>query len=207
MLIKLFLISCLIFTYLHIIIHFTITKQNSIYRLYDVTKDNIHSEIMNKVPFYFNGSTIQSSLKITDYKKIKQGYEKMYESIELLEPSVRFFATHFIIPFKKYIKLHRNLECRNFYKISKGSALFICIHPKYKSLFKHNDHIFEQNKDIVKYIESNSSFIHILLNKDNVLFLPNYWLLFIVSKEDCIVEKIQYSTILNQPCFKLKKYI
>ena len=207
MLIKLFLISFLIFTYLHIIIHFTITKQNSIYRLYDVTKANIHNEIMNKVPFYFNGSTIQSSLKLSNYKKMKQGYEKMYESIELLEPSVRFFSKHLIIPFKKYIKLHRNLECRNFYKLSKGSALFICIHPKYKTLFKHKDHIFEQNKDIIQSIKSNSSFIHVLLDKDNILFLPNYWLLFIVAKEECIIEKIQYSAILNQPCFKLKKYI
>ena len=201
MLIKLFLISCLIFTYLHIIIHFTITKQNSIYRLYDVTKDNIHSEIMNKVPFYFNGSTIQSSLKITDYKKIKQGYEKMYESIELLEPSVRFFATHFIIPFKKYIKLHRNLECRNFYKISKGSALFICIHPKYKSLFQKQNKQYKYDKTIIKNMKMNNDYIHIVLHKDSVLFVPNYWLLFGISKEQCTIEKIQYSTIMNQPCF------
>ena len=207
MFIKLFLISLLIFTYLHIIIHFTITKKNSIYRLNDVTKENIHNEIMNKVPFYFNGQNIQSSLLFSEYKKIKEGYLKIYEKIELIEPSVKFFANHSIIPFKKYIKLHRNLECRNFYKVSKGNALFICIHPKYKTLFKHNNNVFEINKDIIQYIKSNSSFIHIMLNKENVLFLPNYWLLFIVTKEECIVEKIQYSTILNQICFKLEKYI
>jgi hypothetical protein len=162
---------------------------------------------MNKVPFYFNGSNIQSSFKFSEYKKIKNTYEKIYEPIELIEPSVKFFANHHIIPFKKYVKLHRNLECRNFYKLSKGRALFICIHPKYKSLFQHKDHCFEHNKDIIQYIKSNSSFIHIVLDKDNVLFLPNYWLLFIVAKEECIIEKIQYSTLLNQVCFKLKKYI
>ena len=201
MLIKLFLISCLIFSYLHIIIHYTITKENTIYRLDDVS--HIHNEVTHKVPFYFNGSMIQPSLNFADYKKIKKGYEKIYESIELLEPSVRFFTSHTIIPFKKYMKLHRNLECRNFYKLSKGSALFICIHPKYKSLFKHKQNKFEINKDIIKYIKSNSLFVHILLNKDSVLFLPNYWLLFVVAKEECIVEKIQYSTILNQTCFLL----
>ena len=201
MLIKLFLISCLIFSYLHIIIHYTITKENTIYRLDDVS--HIHNEVTHKVPFYFNGSMIQPSLNFADYKKIKKGYEKIYETIELLEPSVRFFPSHTIIPFKKYMKLHRNLECRNFYKLSKGSALFICIHPKYKSLFKHKKNKFEINKDIIKYIKSNSLFVHILLNKDSVLFLPNYWLLFIVAKEESIVEKIQYSTILNQTCFLL----
>lgn len=207
MLIKLFLISLLVFIYVHLILHFTITKENSIYRLEDVTKENIHNEILNKVPFYFKGSTIQSSLLFSDYKKNKEGYLKMYETIELLEPGVKFFAKHSILPFKKYIKLHRNLECRNFYKVSKGNALFICIHPKYKSLFKHSDNVFEMNKDILQYIHSNSSFIHVMLSKDNVLFLPNYWLLLIVTKEKCIVEKIQYSTILNQMCFKLEKYI
>ena len=207
MLIKLFLISLLVFTYVHLILHFTITKQNSIYRLQDVRKDTIHNEILNKVPFYFNGSTIQCSLLFSDYKKTNEGYLKIYETIELLEPSVKFFAKHSIIPFKKYIKLHRNLECRNFYKVSKGTALFVCIHPKYKSLFKHTHNVFEMNKDIIQFIQSNSSFVHIMLNKDNVLFLPNYWLLFIVTKEKCIVEKIQYSTILNQICFKLEKYI
>lgn len=186
MLIKLFLISFLIFTYLHIIIHFSITKQNSIYRLDDVTKENIHSEIMNKVPFYFKAP---------------------YAPSQLFEPSVKFFTKQRTIPFKKYIKLHRNLECRTFYKLSKGRALFICIHPKYKSLFQHKDHIFEHNKDIVQYIKSNASFIHVVLDKDNVLFLPNYWLIFIVAKEESVIEKIQYSTLLNQACFKLKKYI
>ena len=90
MLIKLFLISLLVFTYVHLILHFTITKENSIYRLEDVTKENVHNEIRNKVPFYFKGSTIQSSLLFSDYKKSEEGYLKMYENIELLEPTMWF---------------------------------------------------------------------------------------------------------------------
>lgn len=186
MLIKLGLIIWLVFTYLHIIIHFSITKQNTIYRLEDVNKSTIHNDIMNKIPFYF-------TLKDPNY--------------ELFEPSVKFFQKHTTLEFKKYIKLHRNLECRNFYKVVHGNPLFICIHPKYKSLFKHKDHVFEHNKETIKYIKSNGSFIHIVLDKDNILFLPNYWLLIVVTKQDAKVEKIQYSTILNQPCFKLKHYI
>jgi hypothetical protein len=199
MLIKVFLIVWLLFTYLHIMIHYSITKENSIYKLED--SSTIQNETVYKIPFYFNGSMIESSIHFSDYKKIKDGYEKIYEPIPLLEPRVKFFPSHTILPFKKYIKLHRNLHCRNFYKLSKGKALFICIHPKYKSLFKCKRNVFECNKDMIKYIKSNSFFVHILLSKDSVLFLPNYWLLFVVAKEECILEKIQYSTILNQICF------
>lgn len=186
MLIKLCLIIWLVFTYLHIVVHFSITKQNTIYRLDDVNKSTIHNEIMNKNPFYF-------TLKELNY--------------ELLEPSVKFFQKYNTIEFKKYIKLHRNLECRNFYRVVHGNPLFICIHPKYKSLFKHKDDMFEHNKDIIKNIKSNGSFIHIVLKPNDILFLPNYWLLLVVTKEPAKVEKTQYSTILNQPCFKLKQYI
>lgn len=187
MLIKLCLVVWLVFTYLHIIIHFTITKQNTIYRLNDpVTKDIVHHEVMNKIPFYFRWSL---------------------DHYEVFEPSVKYFQKQKSIHFKKYIKLHRNLECRNFYKVVKGNPWFICIHPKYKSMFKHKDHNFEHNKKVVKQIKGNSSFISVVLSKDDVLFLPNYWLLFVVAKEESNIEKIQYSTILNQPCFKLKHYI
>ena len=158
---------------------------------------------MNKIPFYFDGSTINASSNFKEYKQIKHGYEKIYETIELLEPSVKFFPCHKIFPLTKYMKLHRNLECRNFYKISKGSALFICIHPKYKTLFKYNNNTFECSKETIKYIKTNSTFIHILLQKDQILFLPNYWLMFITTKDNCIIEKIQYSTILNQTCLLL----
>jgi len=208
MIIKTFLIILFIITYLHIIIHLNITNDNSIYNITDVSKEIIHNKIMDKTPFYFNGITISSSLKLDNYKKHKTYYEKTYDSIELLEPTVKCYPKHNIYPLQKnnYIRLHTNLECRNFYKVSSGSVYIVCIHPKYKSMFKESGNKFISNKKIMDYIKTNSSFIHIILHTNHILFLPNYWLIYIISKEpDTIVEKIQYSTILNQSCFLYEK--
>ncbi|ADX05831.1 hypothetical protein 162322314 [Organic Lake phycodnavirus 1] len=180
-------------------IHFSISKDNSIYRLYDITKENIRTQITYKTPFYFDGSTILN----TSEHPPKTIQHKIYESIDILEPNVKFFPSHNIYPFQKYMKLHRNLECRNFYKITHGSCRAICIHPKYKSLFKHKKNVFEYNKKIHHYIRENSLFIHVSFKKDDVLCLPNFWLLVLYSKTPCVVEKIQYSTILNGPALLL----
>jgi len=191
MFIKLFISLWLIFTYIHIMIHFSVTKENTIYRLYDVTKESIRTQITYKIPFYFDGTTIPLT--------------NVYEPIDLLEPSVKFFPKHKVYIFHKYMKLHQNLECRNFYKVSSGSCRAICIHPKYKSLFQLKDHVFEYNKKIHHYIKENGLFVHVQLNKDTVLCLPNLWLLVLCTKEPCKVQKIQYSTIMNQAVIRLKR--
>lgn len=195
MFIKLFLSCMLIMVYIHIMIHFSFTKENTLYPLYDPTKETIQNEITYKLPFYFDGSTLPSVLDIKgDYS---------YEPIDLLEPSVKFFPRHRVYPFKKYIKLHRNLECRNFYKISKGSVICILIHPKYHSLFQKKKQTYVYTKHIREYIRSNPHFIHIALQKGSVLCLPNFWLIALFTNEPSVVEHIQYSTIMNIPALLL----
>ena len=43
--------------------------------------------------------------------------------------------------------------------------------------------------------------IHLKLNKKDILFLPNYWFIYVKALEKSVVEKVQYKTILNEVNF------
>lgn len=203
MFIKVFLILTIVFIYIQIIYHFNISNDNRVFLLNDVSRTSLHKTIYHKLPFYFNGITIPSSLKMNEYIEKTDHFTKVYESIQLLEPYVKYYPSHKIYKLKenKHIALMSNLECRNFYKISKGKVDIYLIHPKYSTLFKKQDHKYITNKKIIEFIKSNTSFIQLTLYKDSILFLPNYWLIFIVSIESSVVELIQYSTFMNKGCY------
>lgn len=206
MVIKIFLISILILIYFHILVHLNINKNNTIEQLNEISNIQITNQVLNKQPFYFNGEIIPNSdLSLCTLKN--NIYHKIYDNISILEPNVKFFPKHqiYLLNEKKHLKLHDNKECRNFYKVTKGIIHFICIHPKYKSTFTKKNKVYECNKSIIQFMKQNNQFIHIILYKNSVLFIPNYWLLFGIAKENSIIEKIQYSTILNQSCFILDK--
>ncbi len=211
LLFKLLIFIVIIFVYLHIYIHFSVNPSNKMNDLEDVTKNVITDTIYMKLPFLFNGTTIMRKIddkNETNNKidlssnKYYKTYSLIYNSIPLLEPSVKFYpkSTMYSIHKKnKYIPVETNLECRNFYIIHSGRANITCIHPKYK------DHFVSGNiKDDI--IKNNDNFIHLELYPNSVLFVPNYWYVHMESLEkDTIIEKIQYSTILNQTCFQYEK--
>ncbi len=75
-----------------------------------------------------------------------------------------------------------------------------CIHPKYK------EHFIEKHDS--KFIKEHEQMLHIEVHPDTVLFIPNYWFVYIESlSKDASLEKIQFSTILNQVNFLYKRYI
>jgi hypothetical protein len=199
------IIILVIFVYLHIYIHFSVNPSNKMTELEDLTKQTITDTIYMKLPFLFNGTTIMNNLDQSLNNKIDSSsnkyyktYSIIYKSIPLLEPSVKFFPSSLVYSISKknkFIPFERNLECRNFYIIHSGKANITCIHPKYK------DHFVSGNiKDDM--IKTNDNFIHLELYPNSVLFVPNYWYVHIESLEkDTMIEKIQYSTILNQSCF------
>ncbi len=204
---KILLIIIIIFVYLHIYIHFSVNLSNKMNELEDITKQSITDTVYMKLPFLFNGTTIikpiENKIDISSNKYYKT-YSLIYKSIPLLEPSVKFFPTDSLIEIhkkNKYIPIERNLECRNFYIIHSGRANITCIHPKYK------DHFINGTvKDEI--IKNNDNFIHLELYPNSVLFVPNYWYVHIESLEkDTVIQKIQYSTILNQICFQYEKLI
>jgi hypothetical protein len=171
--------------------------------------------IYYKLPFVFDGTNIlksfdikdikrdskkkESEIKIKNIKPIKNKYQKTYETMPLLEPSVRFFTKNTVYELKKNkkIDIHHNLECRNFYLIHTGKVVIYCIHPKYKKQI--NDKEFD--------IEKLTDVLQVELYPNSILFVPNYWYVYVKSLEKSIVEKVQYKTILNEVNFLYDTYL
>jgi hypothetical protein len=62
------------------------------------------------------------------------------------------------------------------------------IHPKYKDVLTDN-------------IENHSKILQITLTEKEMIFVPNYWGVYIKALDDAIIEKVQYKTILNHANF------
>ena len=189
------LIIIFIMVYIHIFLHFKVNPLNELSKLKDVCKEDITNTIYFKLPFMFDGSTIIKNVDIGWCTKLDDKYMKTYESIPMLEPYVKYFTNNEIYKLKKgkTITLHRNMECRNFYIVHSGKVLITCIHPKYKEHFKNI------TPETAKFIENNDNMIHVELTEKQILFVPNYWYVYIKAEDKhTIVEKIQYSTIMNQ---------
>jgi len=205
------IVICIFFImmYIHIYLHFKINPLNEMSILTDKCKQEISNTCYYKLPFIINDATfintidISNCTKCNDTKcndtkcndtKVKDNkYIKEYESIPLLEPYVKFFTNNVVHKIKKnkIIDIHFNLECRNFYIVHKGTVEITCIHPKYK------EHLSSIKSTTYKFIENHPNMIHITLHEKEILFLPNYWYIYIKSTENTIIEHIKYSTILN----------
>jgi len=59
-------------------------------------------------------------------------------------------------------------------------------------------------KKIHHYIRENSLFIHVSFKKDDVLCLPNFWLLVLYSKTPCVVEKNTIFHYIEWPRFVIR---
>jgi hypothetical protein len=208
-----------ILIYLHIYIHFKITSLNefteikynndSVDSVDDLSKQKIMTTIYYKLPFVFDGTSIlkpfdiknikrnskdsgdQNKESVIKIKKIKHNcYQKTYEKMALLEPSVRFFTKNTVYELKKNkkIDIHHNLECRNFYLLHSGKVIVYCIHPKYKDL-------------TIESIEKNEDILRVEMHPNSILFIPNYWNVYIKGIEKSVIEKVQYKTILNEANF------
>jgi hypothetical protein len=180
-----------ILLYLHIYIHFKINKLNEFTTIdhANISKEKILTSIYYKLPFVFDGTNIIKNLHATNLetKKDKKTYIKSYESLPLLEPSVRFFTKDTIYKLKKgkEIKMHTNLECRNFYMIHSGKVDIYCIHPTMKDID-------------TKSIDTKNDILRVELYPNSILFVPNYWNVYVKASEKSVVEKVQYKTILNE---------
>jgi hypothetical protein len=159
--------------------------ENYLATLSQTSQEEITNTVYYKLPFIINGVELQS-IVLKDYSKLsKNTYSKPYEAFPLLEPLVKFFTQNTIYKLNKnkILPIHFNLECRNFYIVHSGSIHMTLIHPKYT--------------DFVN-VEEHSKMIHIEVKKGQIVFVPNYWNVYIKTNEKCILEKAQYSTIMNQ---------
>lgn len=196
----------IIILYFHIYIHFCINSENELLSVTDVCKTELTSTIYKKQPFLFNGMTLRKEPDLSKTSKISHKHYDIfvstYQPSPLLEPTVRFFPASHFYKFNKIGKsiLETNLECRTFYRVHSGNFHMTCIHPKYK------EHFTEKHDS--KFIKEHTQMIHLEVHPDSILFTPNYWYVYIEPlTKDASLEKIQYSTILNQVNFLYKKYI
>lgn len=212
---------CVLLVYLHIYIHFKISDYNEFKIIDEVSKQSILSSTYYKLPFVFDGTTIIKPIDLIrlkkEYKEQKEKEEKggknekekvekkdkiyknEYESLALLEPSVRYFTNNNIYELKKNktIDLHYNLHCRNFYIIHSGKVTIYCIHPKHKNSF---------DKDNLEKINETHEILQVELHPNSILFVPNYWYIFVKAHEKSVVERVQYKTILNEANFLYDKF-
>jgi Fe-S-cluster formation regulator IscX/YfhJ len=197
-----------ILIYLHIYIHFKISALNEFTDINDICKEKIMSSIYFKLPFVFDGTTILKPINEKKEKDRRKIYKKSYEKLPMLEPSVRFFTNDTIYELKKgkHIDIHRNLECRNFYMVHSGKVIVYCIHPKYKDNLNLDKSKTNEVKNI-DFIENNAEILRVELYPNSILFVPNYWFIYVKSLEKGIVEKVQYKTILNQVNFIHDNYL
>ena len=206
MFLRLLFIVIIVFIYIHVYIHLHISKYNELNTcLLDINNNELSNKIYNKLPFIFNAEHIETKTDLSNCIIDNDFFIKTYEPCKLLEPSVKFFTKNIIYKKNKHY-LHYNLYCRTFYKPLENPINFIIIHPKYKNNFIESLNCnYEVSDKIINYIKNSKQFINITVKKDEILFIPNYWIVYYELNENQMIECLHYSTILNQASFIINR--
>ena len=214
MILELLFIIFIFTAYFFFYVEYKVNKNNNIYR-YDkeLTRQNINNEIMLKMPFYFDGAHLNSELNVSSCKMIKKDkknkfkeYSMMKNELLLLKPYIKCDLKDrlYLIKGGGQICIHTNLESVNYYFARSGNAQLFLIHPRFKENFETDK---TNGKELENYIEKNEHFHKLKFNKGTIVYVPNNWMIYIknVEKEDCYIEKISYSSLINRFMFYLKK--
>ena len=214
MIIEIFIIFFIFTAYFFFYVECKINKNNKIYE-YDkeLTRQNINSEIMLKMPFYFDASHLTSPLNVSNYKLIKKDkqnnikeYSMMGNELMLLKPYIKcdFKSSLYGIKNGGRLGVHANTESVNYYFAKDGSAELFLIHPRFKDNFETDK---SNKKELQDYIENNQHFHKLAFNKGTIVYVPNNWMVYIknVEKENCYIEKISYSSLINKFMCRFKK--
>ena len=208
MFLKIFIFFIVIYFYYHIYLMFKVNINNEISN-YDnyITKQEITNEINIKLPFVLNsGHLLNNDICYNSFNNIDNKID--YISRPILEPFVRFNTNNVLYKLnkKQNIGIKTNKHFRNFYIVNNGVVKVILIHPKYNDNFIKNN-CFISNKEMISFVKKNDNFITKELRKNDILFLPNYWSIFIEARQDNTnIELIQYKSLLNNICFYVDKF-
>lgn len=187
------IISVIIFfTYIHVLVHLYVNNINKVDNFSTLSSSEITLNCHKKIPFVFDIGDI--NINVSD---LSHNHINTYEPITLLEPNVHFTPSHNV--YYNCSKIETNLSCRNFYLPSDISCNVVLIHPKYKLNFEENFDKFTFKINDENKILDNKNYKNIILNPGQALFVPNYWLVYL--KTDGYLNKIQYTTFLNNICF------
>ena len=216
MILELLFIFFIFTIYFFFYVEYKVNKNNNIYE-YDkeLTRQNINNEILLKMPFYFDGSHLNSSLNVSDYKIIKNDKKHQYKQYNLIENEILLLKPYI----KTYLKdnlysikpggkigIHTNQESVNYYFARDGNAQLFLIHPRFKDNFETNQ---LDRKELQDHIEKNEHFHKLDFKKGTIVYVPNNWIVYIknVEKKNCCIEKISYSSLINKFMFYFKKKV
>jgi len=215
MLLEIFLVFLIFTIYFLFYVEYKINKNNKYYKYNrELTRQNINNEILLKMPFSFDGSHLNSSINISNYKikendrinKFKK-YNMVGSELLLLKPYIKSTLVNNLYLIKKngQIKIHKNNESINYYFVRDGNVEIVLIHPKFKDNFDNTEKT--DSKETKKYIENNDHFHKVNCIKGTIMFVPNDWMIIVqnIGKLDCLVEKLTYSTIINELMLYFKK--
>tara|TARA_Y100000389_G_scaffold112032_1_gene109067 strand:+ start:731 stop:1393 length:663 start_codon:yes stop_codon:yes gene_type:complete len=216
MIIEAILILILLYIYFLCYIDSKINKNNDFYLIDEVTNSKINNEIYLKLPFYFGANHLNKKIHLNEYNIIEttknyKKYNKIYEKIHLIEPYINFTPTNTIIELesKKSYPIHENFESINYYFIKKGRVKISLIHPMFKENFYIDKKLLNTNKSI-NYIKNNNNFRVLECKKDTMIYVPNKWIVYIEnisSKDNSIIEIINYKTLINKLMSLKEKYL
>lgn len=215
MILEILLVLIFSIVYFLFYVEFKINKHNKIYKYgQELTRQNINNEILLKVPFYFDGTHLNPRLNVSTYRikekdKINKSkeYKIMASELLLLKPYIKTDVIDRLYSIKEggKIKMHTNEESINYYFVREGYADVFLIHPKFKDNFEIHEET--NNKERDTYIENNEHFHKVECVEGTILFVPNDWIVYIKNpkKDDCWVEKLTYSSIINKFMLLFKK--
>lgn len=215
-------IICVFVTLLYFLcyVDMKISKSDDIY-YYDklLTRKDLNRETFLKSPFYFDGTHLNDSIDKTQLEKkdkkknVYTSYTKLYTSIVLLEPHLRFKPETEVFYVDKHLPIHTNQSSFNYYIIKEGSCKITFIHPKFRDNF-YDAYELKQTQVKIDYIKKHNHFKTIVFEKNSIIYVPNDWILFIENNETtrdkskspkssksskpCIIEIIRYRTLCNQ---------
>lgn len=207
MIIEILIIILLLYLYFLCYIDNKINKNNDLYLIDNITNSKINNEIYLKLPFYFAATHLNKQFDLNEYNLIETNknykkYNKIYEKIHLIEPNINFTPKNTVIEIKskKNYPIHENNESINYYFIKKGHVKVCLIHPMFKENFYIDKKILNTSKSI-NYIKNNNNFKFLECKKNTMIYVPNFWIVYIEnmdSKNNCIIEIINYKTIINK---------
>tara|TARA_A100001011_G_C14306137_1_gene843216 strand:- start:87 stop:740 length:654 start_codon:yes stop_codon:yes gene_type:complete len=217
MIIEILFVIFLCISYFLFYVEYKINKHNKIYEYTkELTRQNINNEILLKMPFYFRANHLNAPLNVSNYKigvKDKINKTKEYviveSKLELLKPYIKSNTINKLYSIKNggKIGIHANNESINYYFVRHGNAKIFLIHPKFKDNFLSNQ--CGDVKEIESYIENSEHFPRVDCEKGTIIFVPNNWLVYLknIGSKDCWVEKLTFSTIINELMLYYKKKI
>jgi hypothetical protein len=217
MILELILLFVIFYLYFLFYMSFKINVNNEIYEFDKTqTRRSISSETNLKLPFYFNIKHIFKKPNNLDTLKLiqKTNHHRIYRNLNkkytLFEPYMKHKCENECIEIKSHSDIEVNMNKSTFYYVYDKNIRFHIIHPNYCDHLLSNG-LIKQDKKTIKYIKDNPDFIHFNPSQNDIIYIPNYWYVFIehigstTETKSPLIEKLSYVSIIDDLISSLEK--